>query len=137
MKSALAVIGENELSDIAHRLEDAGREKNVAVLAQETSSFLEKLRAVIKKVLNKKNGENGETTVENSNDDRAYLRKKLVEVQTACAAFNKKAAKEIIGELEQKTWSHSVKNLLDVISEHLLHSDFEEAVAALREVDKI
>ncbi|MDR0321008.1 MAG: transporter substrate-binding domain-containing protein [Treponema sp.] len=137
MKSALAVIGEKELSDIAHRLEDAGRESNIAVLSEKTPAFLEKLKAVIEKVVSKKNGVNGETTVENSNDDRTYLREKLAEVQAACSALDKKAAKDIISELEQKIWSRPVKNLLDIVSEHLLHSDFEEAVAATKGIDKI
>jgi signal transduction histidine kinase/CheY-like chemotaxis protein/ABC-type amino acid transport substrate-binding protein len=122
MKSALANIGETELSGFALKLEKAGRQGDTAVLSGETSSFLEKLRAVNEKIKPKE-----ENTAENSNDDLAYLREKLAEIQKACTALDKKIAKGALGELQQKTWSHSVKKRLDAISEYLLHSDFEKA----------
>jgi CheY-like chemotaxis protein len=124
IKSALANINEAELSGFALRLEEAGKQGDTAILSGETSAFVEKLRAVTEKIRPK---EDGETTTEDSNDDRAYLREKLAQIQTACAALDKKTAKNVLGELQQKIWSRPVKDLLGGISEHLLHSDFEKA----------
>jgi hypothetical protein len=81
------------------------------------------LRDVIRKIKPKENDGGGEIT----DEDAAYLNQKLADLQEACAAYDKKTAKEITTELRQKIWPHPVKELLDNISGHLLHSDFEEA----------
>jgi signal transduction histidine kinase/DNA-binding response OmpR family regulator/HPt (histidine-containing phosphotransfer) domain-containing protein len=123
MKSALANIGETELSDIAQKLELAVRGGNTDVITDETLTFLDLLRNVIEKIRPKENDEGGEIT----DEDSAYLNQKLSDLQTVCVEYDKKSAKEIMAELRQKTWPHPVKELLDNISGHLLHSDFEEA----------
>jgi HPt (histidine-containing phosphotransfer) domain-containing protein len=45
VKSALANIGETELSDVAYRLEQVALEKNLALLAEETPDFLTALKS--------------------------------------------------------------------------------------------
>jgi len=50
MKSALANIGETELSNAAFKLEEEGRKRNVAVIPKDTPAFLSALRAVIEKI---------------------------------------------------------------------------------------
>jgi len=124
MKSALANVGETELSAAAFRLEQAGREKDINVIKFETPGFLEKLRKIIEKI-NSKNEEN--ETCEDTEESLALLNEKLVEIKEACAAFDKKTAKAALNELREKTWSHNTKELLNKIAEHLLHSEFEEA----------
>jgi len=124
MKSALANIGETELSGAALKLEQAGRARDTAVMTNETPAFLDSLRAVIQKV-KPKEAEGGKAA--DTNDDRSYLLGKLAVLQEACAEYNKKAAKAVVAELRQKTWSHSANELLDAIAEHLLHSEFTEA----------
>jgi CheY-like chemotaxis protein len=49
MKSALANIGEAELSGVALRLQKAGKERNLAVITEETPAFLDALRFLIDK----------------------------------------------------------------------------------------
>jgi hypothetical protein len=56
-----------------------------------------------------------------------YLHEKLSALKTACAAYDKKTAKGMLADLRQKKWSHSTKETLDSIAEHLLHSEFEKA----------
>jgi CheY-like chemotaxis protein len=129
MKSALANIGETALSAAAFKLEQAGRAGDVKVMVDETPPFLEALRKVTEKNKPKEEDGSGETT----DEDAAYLNQKLADLQTACAAYNKKAAKGITSELKQKTWPHQVKELLNTISEYLLHSDFEEAAKLLKD----
>ncbi|MCL2208811.1 MAG: transporter substrate-binding domain-containing protein [Treponema sp.] len=122
MKSTLANMGEKELSGIAYKLENAGEERNFAEIANTTPSFINSLRSVIakykpevKEPLNK------------PDIDLNYLREKLQIIKTACEAFDNKAAKAQLQELNQKEWPDKVKIVLDEIGTHILHSAFKKA----------
>jgi len=124
MKSALANIGENDLSGFALKLEKAGREKNSETILEETPVFVNALKEVIKKIRPKE----GERTVEDvSGDTLAYLREKILFIKEACKVYNKKAVKNSLDELKHKKWPPKAAELLNNITEYLLHSDFEEA----------
>ncbi|MCL1958550.1 MAG: ATP-binding protein, partial [Spirochaetes bacterium] len=131
MKSALANIGEKELSAVAFKLEQAGRENDINVMFEQTNDFLDKLRMVINK-----NKPKEEENSEDTESDLAFLREKLKIIKEACAAFDKKTAKNALGELREKTWSHEIKKLISSISEHLLHSEFDNASALADEYIK-
>jgi signal transduction histidine kinase/DNA-binding response OmpR family regulator len=124
MKSALANVGETELSAAALKLEYAGREKDINVLCAETHGFLYELRKVIEKIKPK---DEGNEPSEDAEETIVLLREKLAVIKEACAAFDKKAAKNALNELREKTWSHNTKELLNKIAEHLLHSEFDSA----------
>ena len=126
MKSALANIGETELSAAALRLEQAGRENEIKTILSDTNDFLDKLRAVITKVKPK---DAGNEPSEDTEEALAYLREKLLIIRDACAEFEKKTAKDTLGELREKTWSHNTRELLNKIAEHLLHSEFDSAAS--------
>ncbi|MDR0456496.1 MAG: response regulator [Treponema sp.] len=123
MKSALANIGEIALSGIALKLEQAGRARDITEMTEETPVFLDSLRAVIKKIKPKDVDEGGGI----ADNDRAWLLEKLTAVREACAEYDKKAAKAVLVELRHKTWPRPIRELLDTIAEHLLHSEFTEA----------
>jgi len=123
MKSALANIGENELSAIALKLELAGRAENIPVIKAETPAFLDALGEVIEKNRPK---EKDAAAVKEEPEDIAYLADKLHIIRTACEKYDESAAYAALSELRQKKWSGSTNALLDTIAEHLLHSDFEE-----------
>jgi len=130
MKSALANIGETTLSDIALSLEQAGREGDTAAIVAGTPAFLTSLRTVTEKIKAKdKKGSDAAW------DDarKAYLREKLLAIQTACASYNERDANAILTELRQEAWPPSVREQLAGIAEHLLHSEFEEAAAIAKE----
>ena len=133
MKSALANIGETELSSTALRLEQAGREKDINVITNETHGFLDALRTVIKKI--KPRDEDNETS-EDTEDALVFLREKLAVIREACTVLDKKTAKNTLNELREKTWSHNAKELLNKIAEHILHSEFDNAVALADEFIK-
>jgi len=126
MKSALANIGENELSVIASRLEQAGREKDINVIISETSEFLEKINMVINEIKLKNKDNNN---VEDTQDALVFLNEKLIIIKDACTALDKKTAKNALAELREKTWSLNTKELINSIAEHLLHSEFDETLA--------
>ena len=128
MKSALANIGEASLSADAAKLEQAGRDQNVKFILSELPSFLELLHGVIHKLEAK---EAGHEKAEPEADDIPYLKEKMLAIQAACTAYNKKAAKEALAELKQKTWTAAIKEHLSTIAEYLLHSEFDEAAKAI------
>jgi signal transduction histidine kinase/DNA-binding response OmpR family regulator/PAS domain-containing protein len=128
MKSALANVGEQALSDIALNLEQIGRQGDIPAMLAGTPAFLTSLRAVIEKIKPKdKNKEDSDVVW----DDvwKAYLSEKLLAIQAACASYDERAANATLAELRQKTWPPAVKELLAAIAEHLLHSEFEESSA--------
>ena len=127
MKSALANIGETELSLDALKLEEAGRAGDIAVMTSETPSFLNSLRAVIEKTKPKAAVNESADT----NNDPAYLHEKLSLIQTACASYEDRSANAVLSDLRKKAWPLPVKDLLSAIAEHLLHSEFEEASALI------
>ena len=128
MKSALANIGENELSALALKLEHAGREKDIDTIISDSNHFLSSLKRVVSEIKTKFNtNDAADDTVESL----IFLHEKLTVIKDACAAFDKKTAKNAMNELREKTWSQKSKELLNSISEHLLHSEFEEASAEI------
>ena len=128
MKSALANIGEKELSAEANRLEQAGRDKDINLLLSETKEFLQKLDKVISEI--KKREEKNELS-EDSEESLVLLKEKLQIIKDACNEMDKKIIKDELNELRKKAWAQGTNELLDAIEEHLLHSDFEEASALI------
>jgi CheY-like chemotaxis protein/nitrogen-specific signal transduction histidine kinase/HPt (histidine-containing phosphotransfer) domain-containing protein len=124
MKSALANIGETDLSAEAAKLEKAGREHNLKLILSELPSFLEALNAVIRKISPKEDKKANDASA----DDMPYLKENLLVVKKACETYDKKTAKKILADIREKQWSSAVNEQLSLIAGHLLHSDFDEAV---------
>jgi CheY-like chemotaxis protein/HPt (histidine-containing phosphotransfer) domain-containing protein len=123
MKSALSIIREGDLSGLAAKLEQAGRERNMAVIADETPIFLNLLRKVMEKIKPHEDAQSDEITAK----DRDYLHEKLIVIQGACVKYDKKIAKDTVAELQEKKWPVRITELLESIADRLLHSEFEEA----------
>ena len=123
MKSALLNVGENELSAAAAKLEQEGRNRDAALMALETPEFLGKLRAIIGKLRAVEETKGGD---EPTSQERAYLRERLLVIRNECEAYHRETAKAVITELEQKMWSHTIKEPLDSMAELLLAGDFNE-----------
>jgi signal transduction histidine kinase/CheY-like chemotaxis protein len=123
MKSALANVGEKDLSADALVLEQAGRDNNMKLILEKLPLFIESLYAVINKFeekeLKTEKGESG---------DLSQLKEKLLEIRNACGEYDKKTAKNLLGELKKKAWTQQVDEQLGILAELLLHSEFDEAV---------
>jgi PAS domain S-box-containing protein len=130
MKSALANMGEADLSETASKLEQAGRDQDTEFILKELPAFLESLHAIIAKL---KPADDMDADI--TDFDIPYLRDKLVDIHSACAALDKKAAKAMLTDLKQKPWPPSVKEQLNAISEALLHSEFDQAAALAKNVN--
>jgi PAS domain S-box-containing protein len=131
MKSALANVGETNLSEFAKLLEQAGRDNNVNLILAELPIFLETLYSVIEKFKSKEDAGGEEITVD-MNIERPYLLEKLLVIRNACDSMDKKTAKAALAELREKVWPRPVKEQLGAIAELLLHSDFSEAAEAAK-----
>ena len=126
MKSALANIGETELSELAGRLESAGRERKLEAIYAETPGFIESLESVAEKY--RPSEASGAEAAEDdmvTEADMAYLREKLGEITAACEKFNARGAKAVLAELKQCSWSRDVNDMLDQLSTLLLHGSFK------------
>ena len=123
MKSALVNIGETLLSNLAAKLEQAGRDNDTALILSETKGFLNKLKDIVKKITPpNENNEHAETY----DYDQNFLYEKMLIITDACKAYDKKAIKDTLTELMEKPWSGAVKEHLCAMSVHLLHSEFED-----------
>jgi PAS domain S-box-containing protein len=131
MKSALANVGENELSEFAKLLEQAGRDNNINLILAELPIFLETLHNLIEKYKLREDAA-GEEEIVNMDIERPYLLEKLFVIHTACDSMDKKTAKTALTELREKAWPRYVKEQLAAIAELLLHSDFNEAAEAAK-----
>jgi PAS domain S-box-containing protein len=133
MKSALANVGESELSNEALMLEQAGRDQNIDLILSSIPVFVEDLGKVIEKL--KPYEEDAGFEESDINDtDKEFFMEKLRIIQKACASFDKKTIKDALSELKKKNQSRAVRDKLSEIAEHLLHSEFDEAASIAREI---
>jgi len=125
MKSALANVGETDLSNEASQLEQAGRDNNTDLILSSLPGFIEGLNKVIEKL---DAGEEDAVHEESDDDgaDFAVFQEKLRAIQEACASYDKKAAKMALSELKKMN-RKAIKDQLNSIDELLLHSEFDEA----------
>jgi signal transduction histidine kinase/CheY-like chemotaxis protein/ABC-type amino acid transport substrate-binding protein len=132
MKSALANIGEKELSAIAYNLEQAGMNRNTGVMSAETPVFINALQSLVKKFKPVEE----ENDLEISAEDLNFLREKLVEIKTACMTFDNNTVKTALNDLRQKKWSNHINNVLDEIAAYILHSKFKAAADIAENAEK-
>ncbi|MCL2146842.1 MAG: response regulator, partial [Synergistaceae bacterium] len=129
IKSALASIGNKELSSQALELEIAAREGDLEKLKADTPAFLYSLRSFRDKLISQTapaaSGSN--ETVE----DKTYLREKLLAIKGACEEYDDNVADETLAELKNAKWSKKTLDLLSTIAEQLLHSEFDDAVETI------
>jgi HPt (histidine-containing phosphotransfer) domain-containing protein len=127
IKGALANIGETDLSSIANKLEQAGYEKDKAVISSETPAFIEALRLLVTKYKPKGKTE----SVELSDADKAFLPEKLGTIKTACESYDMSKAEDAFAELRHKKWPGTVNDLLDEIAENLLCGKLKDVTVAI------
>jgi len=127
MKSALSVIGNTDLSATAGKLEMAGREGNLKIIASETPAFVRALRNFVTELTPHEEHVDGEM----SDEDESRLRENLSIIREACENYDEITADAAIKELNKTTWPKPVQKLLNEIAEYLLHSDYDEIVAVI------
>ena len=129
IKSALANIGEKELSGFALKLENAGNEKLYDVMKEGTPVLINILKSFINTNLSEIL-KNNDVNNEENEYDFSYLYVKLNEFKDACAKFDKQNVNAVLNDLKQKKWPSNIKNLLEELSLDITHSAFKKAIAA-------
>jgi HPt (histidine-containing phosphotransfer) domain-containing protein len=131
MKSALANIGETDVSAEAAKLEQSGRDHDIKKILADLPAFLGALNEVIERL------EPDENSAETGDKgDNQYLKEQLDILKKACGSLDKKTSKKTLADIREKAWPGDVKELLGGIAEYLLHSDFEEACKIIDDLTK-
>jgi len=125
IKSALANIGEKQLSETAKTLEDAGRQHDYKFLSNETSHFLYELKSLVKK-LKLKEDKSEDDSAPVTEEKIILLKEKINEIKKACLVMDKKSAKASLDFLKTISWPGKINSAIKNISIHLLHSEFTE-----------
>ena len=133
LKSALANVGEGEVSSKAAELEQAGRENNIQLVLSSLPAFLKSLNDVIEK-LKPSDEEHEDDPVVEDEESKIFLLEKLTAIQEACVLLDKKAAKKALAEIKQRIWPKVIRDQLSAIAKHLLHSEFDEAASIAKDV---
>jgi PAS domain S-box-containing protein len=121
MKSALANIGEKELSGAAYYLEKAGMQRNTIIMTGETSVFIDALQSLLAEFESVQE----DNDFEISTDDLNFLQEKLLDIKTASITFDNNTVKTTMNDLRQKKWPNDINNILDDIARYVLHSKFK------------
>jgi len=122
MRSSLAAINEMDLSELAQKLEHAGRDNNISLITQVTSGFIKDLRLLLEKF----GSHDVSNTEENpSSADTGDLLEKLQIIAERAADYNRKGTLDIIATIGK--CSKETRAVLETIKEHIIHSEFEEA----------
>jgi signal transduction histidine kinase/CheY-like chemotaxis protein/HPt (histidine-containing phosphotransfer) domain-containing protein len=131
LKSALANVGNTELSATAKMLEQIGRERNEEIIKKETPGFLRFLQEYVDKITPKDGDADDDS--DSTEVDNELLKELLTKIKNYCEEFDEREAEIVMNELKEKIKSKSVNELLRKISEKLLHSDFIEAAEIIND----
>ncbi|MDR0502081.1 MAG: response regulator [Treponema sp.] len=135
IKSALANIGEKELSAAALKLELAGEARSLSVVSGETPAFIDSLKSIIaeyKQSIHESGKKSDNQVSDNDNlsdEDRLFLKEKMLIIKTACSEFNRNAVKAALEEIRRRSWPAKINSVLDDISLQILHSSFRKILA--------
>jgi len=130
MKSALANVGNTELSAVARNLEKLGKAGDTGRIMSETPAFVSALNAFVKS-LAPGGGGSGSGDMAASDESRRILHEKLLAIKAAGQEFDTDSAEAALAELRKTPWPGRTNALLDGISELLLHSDFDDIAEAV------
>ena len=122
LKSALANMGNADISAVAMKLESLGRENRAGAIAAETPAFLDMLKEFVAEL------RPGQETVKEEvvAEDTALLTDMLTKIKKACAVYDDSAIDWYLTQLKENAWSQQTQDLLDKITGQLLHSDFDD-----------
>jgi PAS domain S-box-containing protein len=125
MKSALANIGEEEKSQTASELEEAGIKKDLDFINANIKVFLQMLEDLIAELTPSETSEGNDDTI---TEDIEFLKEQLEIIKSSCEDYDDTAAYVAIEKLKEKPLKKETTAALEKIRDTLyLHSDFDEA----------
>jgi CheY-like chemotaxis protein len=127
MKSALANIGENEISEFAAALEDAGIKGDTEYIMANAEQFFEMLDDLIKSMIPHITETANEPDA-GTDEDIGYLIEQLRLLKQACEDYKSKESIQLLEKLIERKWNREIMAKLKEIHDKLyFSSDFEEA----------
>lgn len=124
IKSALAYIGQADLSATALKLETAGRAEDFNIINAETIGFIASLQLLIDDILSKQEKETNSVI----DEDKVFLAEQMQIIKKSAEEFSEDPISEAVSLLKGKTWSTATGKIIEEISACLLHSDFDRIV---------
>jgi len=137
MKSALANIGEVQLSAIALKLEHAAKNNETDTLLDETPDFMKSLYSLLDKLNKRDTDESSDVPQEISSDDEVFLKDNLNAIRTACENLVLKDAKKALIELKKKKWPRQINDIIDEISLYLIRGEYLKVVSVVNSTANI
>jgi len=133
LKSALSFIGVQDLSDKAMALETAGKAGDQGYIKENLPDFNEKLTDLIKNIQKyvnsgSDNGGGGEIM----SPECVSLLRELVVLLESKAAFSK--IDNIIEEIEKKTVNSELREVLDLVSDEVLMTEYDNALQIIKKI---
>jgi CheY-like chemotaxis protein len=129
MKSALINVGSMELSADAYKLEQSGRDNDIEFISTETPVFLSALRAFVDNLSSHGKAPADDTPDADISDEKEQsLKETLLSIIDSCGVYDEAAIEKTLTGLKDGTWPQHINEVLNRITELLLHSDFDEIV---------
>jgi CheY-like chemotaxis protein/anti-sigma regulatory factor (Ser/Thr protein kinase) len=130
MRSALANVGEKEVSEKAFALEKAGKSGDTEYISANTDVFIETLEFLMNKA-----GGDGNRHVTEAEEDTEYLKNQLQIITRACEDYDDETAYKAFELLNKKSWSSQTAAKIDEIHNMLsMDSDFEGVAQMIQTV---
>ena len=120
IKTALAYIGQNELSAEALGLESAGRISDTDTIVKRTPDFLKELQFLVDTVRART-----QSAADDVTEDKEFLKQQLTMIKKAAEEFDEVVISRAISALQEKKWSGRTEQRIGELSDSLLHSDFD------------
>jgi len=138
LKSSALAIGARGLSEMAHRLEEAGKAENYKQICDDTPALTARFSEIaenIRRVTEQEDDNNGESGGDKPDADAAVLRDKLGGILKALDELDSKGAVKLFDELSG--YAYSSKDICGCIKDGRRYADnfaYEKAEAAVRRI---
>ncbi|MCL1894691.1 MAG: ATP-binding protein [Holophagaceae bacterium] len=134
LKTALANIGADKLSETARTLEVAGLTNNLEFIEKNNSGFLEALESTLQSIYQAVLMESDNTTANSEPLDVEIVNTELTKLKIALEALNARAIDQALDSLLELPLTSESRAKLQNISEKILISEHAEAIGLLEEL---
>jgi CheY-like chemotaxis protein len=130
MKSNLATVGEKAMSEKAAQLEKAGKAGDADYIEQNAEFFCEDLQNLAERI-GRKLAADAPKVAADYVEDSAFLNESLTKLAIACDNYDMDTIDLLLAALNDRQWTDSTSEFIRAVSENILVSDYDIAVAAI------
>lgn len=134
LKSASANVGALKVSEFAKSLELAGKNEDVAYIAENNEEFLQSLRILLKNINLVLRKTNEEKTSDTASDDIVKLKDDLMKLKSALDEMDIGTVDIIVNDLQSSKWSSNIRDSIENISHSILMFEYTEAIEMIDEM---